>query len=176
MISLPSPTRAVLARAACLLVMLAAAGCAAQTSGRYPSLLPRATEARSDAEPEVAIALVEPDLTVDAALPELRRTIETNIAEFATSAQTAERLANAAQGDPVGGDRWIAAQTALAELDGHRATLSSAVTDLDALALNRAAEGKPEYPALTALHATAQAAFDEQAARISAISDRLPGA
>ncbi|WP_353203444.1 hypothetical protein [Sphingomonas sp.] len=165
-----------LARVACLLVSLAVAGCAAQTSGRYPSLLPRAIESRSDAEPEVVIALAESDSIVDAALPELRATIATAIADFAKAAQIADRLASTAQGDSIGGDRWIAAQTAVAELDGYRATLSSAVTDLDALALNRAAEGKPDYPALTALHATAQAALDEQAARITAISARLPAA
>ena len=164
------------ARAAALLVSLAVAGCAAQPSGRYPSLLPRAIESRSDAEPEVVVALAEPDSTVDAALPDLRRTIETTIADFAKVAQTADRLASAAKGDSVGGDRWIAAQTALAELDGYRATLSAAVTDLDTLALNRAAEGKPDYPALTALHATAQAALDEQAVRITALSNRLPAA
>lgn len=164
------------ARAAALFVSLAVAGCAAQPSGRYPSLLPRPIESRSDAEPEVVVALAEPDSTVDAALPDLRRTIDAAIADFAKTAQTADRLASAAQGDSVGGERWIAAQTALAELDGYRATLSSVVTDLDTLALNRAAEGKPDYPALTALQATAQAAFDEQAARITAISRRLPAA
>ena len=170
--NIPSP----LPRAACLFVSLAVAGCAAQTTGRYPSLLPRAIESRSDAEPEVALALAEPDPTIEAALPELRRTIETNIADFTKAAATAERLAGAAQGDSVGGERWIAAQTALAELDGYRATLSSVVTDLDAMALGRAAEGKPEYPAITALHATAQTALDEQATRIAAISARLPAA
>lgn len=165
-----------LARAACLLVSFALGGCVAQTSSRYPSLLPRAIESRSDAEPDVLVGLAESDSTVDAALPELRATIAAAIADFAKAAQTADRLASTAQGDSVGGDRWIAAQTAIAELDGYRATLSSAVTDLDTLALNRAAEGKPDYPALTALHATAQVAFDEQAARITAISDRLPAA
>ena len=164
------------ARAAALLVSLAVAGCAAQPSGRYPSLLPRAIESRSDAEPEVVVALAEPDSTVDAALPDLRATIDAVIADFRKAAQTTERLAGTAQGDPVGGDRWISAQTALAELDGYRATLSSAVTDLDTLALNRAAEGKPDYPALTALRETAQAALDEEAARITAISARLPAA
>ena len=168
----PSP----LARAVCLLVPFAVAGCAAQTAGRYPSLLPRAIESRSDAEPETTAVLAEPDPTVDAALSDLRKTVETTIADFAKAAQSADRLASAAKGDGVGGERWIAAQTALAELDGYRATLSSAVTDLDALALNRAAEGKPDYPALTALHDTAQTAVDEQAARIAAIAARLTSA
>ena len=165
-----------LARASCLLMSLAVVGCAAQPSGRYPSLLPRTIETRSDAEPEVAIAIAEPDPTIDAALPDFRKTIEATIADFTKAAQTADRLATIAKGDPVGGERWIAAQTALAELDGHRATMSSALTDLDALALNRAAEGKPEYSALTALRDTAQTAFDGQAARIAAIAGRLPGA
>ena len=164
------------ARFACLLVALAASSCAAQTAGRFPSLLPRAIETRSDAEPEVVIALSEPDPTIDAALPELRTTVDTTIADFAKAAKIADRLASAARGDAVGGERWIAAQTALAELDGYRATLSSALTDLDALALNHAAEGKPDYSALTALHDTAQTALDAQSARIAAISAALPGA
>lgn len=164
------------ARAAALLVSLALAGCATPPSGRYPSLLPRPIESRSDAEPEPVVALAEADPAIDSALPELRRTIERATADFATAAQTTDRLATAARGDSVGGDRWIAAQTSLAELDGHQATLSSALTDLDTLAVNRAAEGKPDYPALVELRATAQAAFDEQASRIAALSARLPAA
>ena len=163
-------------RASALVFTLTMAGCAAQPVGRYPSLLPRAIESRSDAEPEPVAAAAEPDPAIDAALPELRRTIDRAIADFTKAAQAADRLATAARGDSVGGERWIAAQTSLAELDGHQASLSSAITDLDALAVNRAAEGKPDYPALVDLRTTAQAAFEAQASRIAALSARLPAA
>lgn len=159
-----------------LTLALFAAGCAAQTSTRYPSLLPRAIETRSDAEPEVAIAIAEPEPTTDAELGDLRKQLDAAVAAFNPAADTADRLTRAAKGDAVGGERWIAAQVALGSLDGLRATTSSLVSDVDALALARSADGKPEYRALTTLHADAQAALDAQAARIADIGARLPGA
>ena len=163
-------------RATWLLVPLIAAGCTTPTGTRYPSLQPRAIESRSDAEPEVPLAIADPDPATDAALAELRKTIDRATTDFDVAAKSADRLATAAKGDTVGGERWIAAQTALAELDEYRATISAALTDLDALALARAAEGKPEYPVLTVLHDSTQATFDAQAERIAAIAARLPAA
>lgn len=168
-----SPARR--ARAALAFALpVALAGCAAQTSARYPSLLPRAIETRSDALPEVIAPVAAADAAADAALAQARRTLDTTVTAFTPAAATADRLARAAQNTPVGGERWIAAQSALAELDGYRATLSGLLTDADAMALARAADGSPEYPAAVALRADAQAAFDTQSARITAISAMLP--
>ena len=161
---------------ASLLVALTLPGCATQVSTHYPSLLPRAIEQRSDAEPDAAVVIADPEPATDAALADIRKTLDEAKTGFNTAADTAERLATAAHGAAVGSDRWIAAQTALAELDGYRATTSAAVTDLDSLALARAADGKPDYPALTSMRAEAQAALDAQSTRISAIADSLPGA
>lgn len=173
MIRLPRTVR----RALIALPLVATvAGCAAQTSTRYPSLLPRAVETRSDAEPEVPLAIADPDPTLDAALGESRKSLEKAVTDFTAAAATAERLATAAKGDKVGSERWIDAQTALAGLDGLRATTSSLVTDLDALALARAADAKPPYPSLETLRGTAQAALDAQTARIAAIAASLPTA
>ncbi|MEG3178467.1 hypothetical protein U1872_19680 [Sphingomonas sp. RB3P16] len=157
-----------------LLLTGALAGCAAQTATRFPSLLPRAIETRSDAEPEVAIAIAEPEPSTDATVAELHATLAKTSTAFAGAATTAERLASAARGAAAGSERWIAAQTALAELDGYRATTSATLSEIDTLALTRAADAKPDYPAITALHATAQAAFDAQTATIGAIAAQLP--
>lgn len=168
--------RARLALVFVLTIAPSLAGCAAQTSTRYPSLLPRAIESRSDAEPDVVIPVTEADPATDLALADLRKTLDKTTAAFAPAAETAERLATAAQGDRVGGERWIAAQTALAALDGYRATTSSTLTDIDSMAIARAADGKPDYPAIASLHNAAQAAFEAQSARIAAIAARLPDA
>jgi hypothetical protein len=173
---LPPARRARPALVFALMLAPALASCAVQPSIRYPSLLPRAIESRSDAEPDIAIPVAVADPATDSVLADLRKTLDKTTAAFAPAAEAAERLASVAQGDKVGGERWIAAQTALANLDGYRATTSSALTDIDLLAISRAADGKPDYPAITSLHNAAQAAFEEQSARIAAIAERLPGA
>ncbi|TPG55304.1 hypothetical protein EAH76_07810 [Sphingomonas glacialis] len=151
-------------------------GCAAQTSMRYPSLLPRAIESRSDAEPETAVALADPEPSTDSALAELHKTLDRTAADFTPAAARAERLADAAKGDAPGGERWIAAQTALAELDGYRATTSATLSTIDTMASDRITGGKPDYPAIATLQSAAQAAFEAQSARIAAIGAKLPGA
>jgi hypothetical protein len=173
MTSTPLPTRSV---AFALMLTVAVGGCAAQTTTRYPSLLPRAIEARSDAEPEAPIALVDPEPSTDSALADLRHTLDQTAAEFAPAAATAERLARTAKGAAAGSERWIAAQSALAVLDGYRATTSATLTEVDTMALNRAADGKPDYPAIASFHTAAQAAFDAQTKRIAAIAASLPDA
>ena len=152
---------------------VALAGCVTQPSTRYPSLLPRAIEQRSDSEPEVTTAIVAPDPATDAVLRDIRTVLDRAVASFDPAASNAERLSATARGAAVGSDRWIAAQTALAELDGYRATTSSAVTDVDTLALARAADGKPDYPAIATVQTAAQTALDAQTARIAAIAATL---
>lgn len=171
---LPPVRRARPALAIALILAGALTGCAAQTSTRYPSLLPRPIESRSDAEPDVVIAVAVADPATDSTLADVRQTLDKTKESFASTAKTAERLADAARGAPAGSERWIAAQTALAELDGYRATTSAALTDLDSLAIARAADGKPEYPGIASLRGAAQAAFDAQSAQIGEISARLP--
>ncbi|WP_242140086.1 MULTISPECIES: hypothetical protein [unclassified Sphingomonas] len=154
-------------------LLLLTGGCVAPRSATFPSLLPRPIESRSDAEPVAPVTIVEPDPATDATLVDLQKAIDTAGKAFDVAADSADRLAKAAHGDAVGSDRWIAAQTALGQLDGLRATTSSTITDIDELALTRAASGKPEYPAIATLRQTAQAALDAQAARIQSIQARL---
>ncbi|MDO7842988.1 hypothetical protein [Sphingomonas immobilis] len=158
---------------ACL--ALTAAGCVEGGPGRYPSLLPREIEKRGDAEPETPIAIADPDPALDRALTGQAKMLDDTQAAFAPAADRAEAAAKGARGDAVGSERWIAAQTALAELDTYRATTSATVTDIEQVALNRAAEGKPPYPSVDALKTRGEALLDGQSARIAAIQAMLPG-
>lgn len=160
-----------------LVLMLGAGGCAAPVAGgRYPTLLPRAVETRGEAEAVAEPAVATPDPATDAAIARLRHTLTETTTAFSAVAAAAERAATAAKGDAVGGERWIAAQAALADLDALRATTSATLTDIDDLAAARLGEGKPPYPALEVLQGEAQAASDDQAARIAALQARLPAA
>lgn len=160
-----------------LLLALATASCAAPAANdRSPSLLPRPIETRSDAEPVTAPVAATPEPATDATVAKLRTTLEQTNATFATKARDVEHAAAAARGDAVGGERWITAQAALAELDALHATTSSTLTEIDDLAIARASDGKPAYPALDALRGAAQAASDAQSERIAAIQARLPAA
>jgi len=154
---------------------LLSVGCAEQRVSRYPSLQPRPIERRSDAEPVAAITTAAPDAALDATLAGYAKTLATTDAAFAPAADEAERAARAARGDAAGGERWITAQTALAKLDAVRATTSGAVTDLDEMAINRARDAKPPYPALEALRQRGDAELEAQVNRSAALQKLLPG-
>lgn len=155
---------------------LLSTACAEQHVSRYPSLQPRLVEQRSDAEPvAAAIDTAAPDPALDATLAGYAKTIAMTDAAFAPAADAAERAVRAARGDAPGGERWIIAQTALGKLDGFRAAISSAVTDLDEVAIGRARDGKPPYPALDALHARGEAQLTAEVNRTAAIQALLPG-
>ncbi|WP_229727004.1 hypothetical protein [Sphingomonas alpina] len=153
---------------------LIATGCAERSKGPYPSLLPRPIESRGDAEPVVAPVALEPDPALDRRITEVGATINTAKKDFATAATRAQALAKAAQGQAVGSDRWIEAQTALAELDAFRATSSAALTDLEDATIARAAAGKPPYPSLEAARDAAQAELDLQTKRIETLQASMP--
>jgi hypothetical protein len=156
------------------ILVLFATGCAEQGASRYPSLLPRAIESRDDTEPVAAPDTATPDSALESRLTEYKSSLERVAAAFAPAADRAERTARGAKGDAAGSERWVGAQTALAELDGYRADTSAILTDLEQLAIARAAEVKPSYPALEAVRATAEAQLAAQTARIAAIQAMLP--
>ncbi|CAN5352344.1 hypothetical protein BH10PSE14_BH10PSE14_15610 [soil metagenome] len=152
-------------------------GCTAPDTSRYPSLLPRPIESRSDAEPVAPPpAVAKTDPMTEGKLAAFRTTLSDTETAFAPAADRAEAAARLAQGDAVGSERWITAQTMLAELDGYRATLSGTVTDIEQLAIDRAAAAEPDYPGLTALRDAVQTALDAETARIGAIQAMLPAA
>jgi hypothetical protein len=161
-------------RFAAFLPVLLLMGCAEYAKGRFPSLQPRPIESRSDAEPAVEVPVVAPDSGLDAKAADAKTKIAATHAAFATAAAKATSAAAAAKGDSVGGDRWIAAQSALADLDVYRADSSTLVTDLQEASLERAANGQPPYPALEDAVTAAQAELDAETAAIGTLSARLP--
>jgi hypothetical protein len=163
-------------RAALCTLPLLATACAEQTSGRFPSLLPRAIESRSDAEPMAAVPVATPDPALDAMIAKTLAAVATTKRDFAATAARTDAAAKRAKGDQVGGERWIEAQTALAELDVFRATSLGLVTDLEEAALARAADGKPPYPTLEAAQASAQAELEAESAHIRQLQASLPEA
>jgi hypothetical protein len=156
---------------------LTVSGCAERHATQYPSLLPRPIESRSDAEPPAApVAAAEPDPALDKRIADTVASLDGAKKDFAIGAARAEALAKAAQGQPVGSDRWLDAQTALAELDVFRATASAALTDLEDATIARAAEGKPPYPTLEAAREAAQAELDMETAKIETVQASMPSA
>jgi hypothetical protein len=152
-------------------------GCAGADTARYPSLLPRPIESRSDAEPAVAPpAPVVADPALDGKLADYAASLDKTEKAFAPAADHAEALARAAHGDAVGSDHWLDAQTALAQLDTYRSDLSAMLTDVEQIAIDRAAAGQPDYPAVEELRDKVKTAFDAETARITAIQDMLPAA
>ncbi len=157
-----------------LLLAMLATGCAPMTDGdRFPSLLPRAIESRSDAVELPPSVAATPDPALDARLAELERTMIGATRAFDVGFTRADRLANAAQGVRAGGDAWLDAQIALAELDVLRTDTRLAIADLEQLAADRAIELAPEYPTLSAAIETAKAQEARQNDRIASVERRL---
>ncbi len=149
-------------------------GCAPMPdSGRFPSLLPRPIESRSDAVAVPPAPVATPDAALDARLAELERAIEDATRAFDAGFARADRLANTAQGVRAGGDAWLDAQVALAELDVLRTDTRLSIADLEQLAADRALELEAEYPALTRLISAAKAQEVRQNERIASVEARL---
>lgn len=148
-------------------------GCAVP-EGPYPSLAPRAAEKLGFDEPAVAPpAPVAPDPALDAKLASNARDRAAATQAFDAGAARAERLARAARGAKAGSDRWLDAQTALAELDAARARHQDALGVLEDLAATRAQALEPAYPALEQALTTARATSSAQTRRIDAIAASL---
>jgi len=158
-----------------LLALILLAGCAEDRSG-YPSLAPRPVEKAGFEEPERAPVTVAPDPALDTQVAEVGDKLTKIAAGFDRDAANAARFASAAKAQPVGSEAWLSAQSALATLDDWRAQTSAQVSDIESLALNRAATLKPAYPALDALQERAHAEADRQAATIQRLQNQLPAA
>jgi hypothetical protein len=147
------------------LLGLLASACAVSDS--YPSLLPRAAEKQSLAEPvapapEAAVA----DPALDVQIAQALRTLQERTAAFDAAATRAATRVAAAGRSPAGSEAWLDAQVALAELDTARSATLDVVSTLDDLAGTRAMALAPDYPALTAALDRARAKGDAQRARI----------
>jgi hypothetical protein len=150
-------------------------GCA-QVGGPYPSLQPTAAEA---IDPRVPVVRPVNDRPVTAAiaarLADLLRQARTGQAAFASLAESAGRMAEAA-GSPAS-ESWIVAQEALSAAVAARAPTVRALGDIDALAAERLADQGGLAPSdLAAIQAAAEEAGAierRQAATIAAIQRRL---
>lgn len=151
-------------------------GCAADRTG-YPSLAKRPIEGVSFDEPAApAPAAVTADPALDASISRAVSARRAAASAFDQAAGRAEALARAAAGAAIGSDRWLDAQTALAELDTLRAGHADAVGELEELAAARAQALEPAYPALELALEEARAAGAEQTGRIDRIAATVPGA
>ncbi|WP_447724262.1 hypothetical protein [Sphingomonas koreensis] len=120
------------------------------TEGGYPSLLPRPIESRDDAEPVRPDPVAVPDSALDARIAQKREAASAAAKRFQAAAITAESRVAVARGVPIGQEAWVAAQTALADLDAIRGETVQLVTDLEEEASARALAGTPAYPTLNA--------------------------
>jgi len=133
--------------------------------GGYPSLLPRPIESRDDAEPVRPDPVATPDSSLDARIAQRREAAAAATKRFQAAAITAESRVAVARGVAAGSEAWVAAQTALADLDAIRGETVQLVTDLEQEASARALAGTPAYPALNA-------AIDEIARQALTQADR----
>ena len=151
------------------------AACASRGDDGYPSLLPRPIEKRGFADPAPKPEPVAtPDAALDAQVAKAKGALAKAGAAFADKAGEAERLAARAKGASAGSEPWIAAQVALAELDTLRSGTAGALADIEKLAIDRAAEGKPPYPSLETLLADARAQNQREVERINRIEGSMP--
>lgn len=166
--------RSLPALAALALVPTALTGCTVANDG-YPSLLPRPIESRDDAEPVRPDPVAVPDAALDARIAERRTAAAAAAKRFQDAAAAAESRVAVARGVAVGSESWIAAQTALAELDSIRGETVQLVSDLEEEAAKRAQAGTPAYPALDAAIAEIGGMATHQAERSKALEDALAG-
>lgn len=145
------------------------------TDGGYPSLLPRPIEGRDDAEPARPDPVAAPDSALDARIAQRRQAAAEAAKRFQAAAITAESRVAVARGVAAGSEAWVAAQTALADLDAIRGETVQLVTDLEQEASARALAGAPAYPALNAaIDAIARQALT-QADRTKTLEGALAG-
>ena len=157
-----------------ILLALGLAGCAAETTGGYPSLAPRAAEKIGFEEPQVAPAApAAPDAALDAQIAAATVTLTEKARAFDAAERTASSRAAAARGAPAGSDAWLNAETALGDLDVIRADAGDPLATLEQLAIDRAAALAPPYPALDETLAAARARIEAMSARIAAIQAGL---
>ncbi len=128
-----------------------------------PSLLPRAIETRPDS-PTVRDETVRPDPSLDSKIAAGVATFDKAAAAFDAGKAALARRIEAGKGAAEGSERWLDAQQALGELQQLRTATDGAMTDIEALAIERASAGQLPYPMLDAAIARAQGVVDRQMA------------
>lgn len=156
-----------------LLALLPALSACSADGDRYPSLLPRPIESRSDAEPVRPDPVATPDAALDARIAAQLAAAERIATRFRALASEAEAKVAIARGTAPGNDRWIAAQLALADLNAARDESVAIVTHLEATATTRLQAGEAPYPALDAAIARTGTLAQDQADRVAALDAAL---
>lgn len=157
------------------LVALALAGCSGGAARTGPSLLPRDIEGQAFDEPAAApVANATADPALDTRIATLVAAADATETAFKAADRRAAAALAAGARARVGSDTWLDAQTGLAALDEQRALMLAAVTDLERIAIERAAAGQPPYPALEAARTDADAALDRIGATVAARKAELP--
>lgn len=152
------------------------AACAADRTV-YPSLAPRAGEGAAFAEPATPPpAPVVRDPALDGRIADAVAKRVAAARAFDRAAARADTLVRAARGAMLGSDRWIEAQTAIAELDALRSAHADPIATLEDMSVTRAQALLPEYAALDDALDAARAVAREQTQRIDALSAALPAA
>ena len=157
------------------LLILAATTLAGCTSlqGRVPSLLPRDVERRDDLEPVRAAPAVKPDAALDARIAEFATKLSTNRLSFDTALTRAKTAVASAEGSAAGSDAWIDAQGALGSLDIARSDNLALAAMIERIAIDRAAMGLPEYPALAALRVQVEQQLSTEEAKVADIRTKI---
>lgn len=174
--SLPAPLRSapVLAMAG-LLAVLPLGGCARdRDSTPYPSLAVRPVEKQGFAEPAAKPVVLRPDPALDMQIAQAGTRLDEVGSVFAEAYGRARDSVAKAKGQAVGSDAWLAAQSDLATLDEIRSRSSAILTEIDDLAIKRAAALEPDYPALNTLRERAAASNTRQSDQIKALTAQLP--
>lgn len=157
-----------------LLALPLLGACAGDDTG-YPSLSPRAIEARGFAEPAVAPpAPAVADPALDARLTAFGARLDAIASGFDADAARAARAASVATARAVGSKAWVAAQTALAALDDWRAQAGGLAGEVDAAARERVETAGTPYPPLDAMRARSEAEAAREAAAIAVAGAKLP--
>ncbi len=158
-----------------LLLSLAGLSACTQSTGRYPSLLPRPIESTSLAEPERPTPVATPDAALDKRIAEIRATLAEGIRAFNAGAQDAEAKIAVSRGLAPGSEPWLQAQVAMGQLGELRRPSVSALSELEEMATQRGVDGLIPYPALDAAVTEAEQAADSQQAKIDSLDAALGG-
>jgi hypothetical protein len=158
-------------RANLLLVPVLSLAAACAPEGSFPSLAPRAVERLSTEEPVRAEPAVPADPSLSGQVAQLLASARKGNADF--QAELPAARASVARAGAAGSDDWVEAQQAVSRLEGARAETAAAVTQLDALSIERAARptNAADFQALLGALEIAQSLADGQKAEI----DRLQG-
>ena len=167
----PSPLATLPLIAAALLSL---PGCGADMNG-YPSLAPRPVEKLGFEEPATPPpSPVAADPGLDTRLGTIAAARASAARDFDAAAERAATRTSAARRATAGSERWLDAQTAIAELDSLRSAHADSLNQLEELAAARAQALQPAYPALEQALDAARATAATQTRRIDALAASLP--